>query len=352
MTPLEYYQQKIASGEILPDPQQEGVIQRFQALYEQLLTPPKSSWHWGRKKTLRGLYLWGSVGIGKTFLSDTFYYTLPFPQKRRLHFYAFMRQVHGELAALQGVKNPLKHIAKTWAEHTRVLCLDELVIHDIADALVLGNLLRALIDAGICLIFTANVPPDELYRHGLQRHLFLPTIAYLNQHLEVVQLSANEDYRANYASEKRYYRYPLTAENEASMAEDFAFFAKNNPSEFRPLTICQRPIRVRKYADGVVWFDFLDICGVPRSHEDYLAIVSQFHTILVSNLTIISAREHDLARSFIRFIDVLYDAKVRLIMTAAQPISQIYTEGPLLFEFARTASRLTQMQSPQWRSLP
>ncbi len=351
MTPLEYYQKKIAAGEILPDPQQYLVMARFDQLHQQLLAPSQRSfWPWCQKKPFRGLYLWGSVGIGKTFLVDTFYYTLPFPEKQRVHFYAFMRQIHEELRTLQGTKNPLRHIAQVWAKQTRVLCLDELIIHDIADALLLGNLLRALIDAGICVIFTANVPPDDLYRNGIQRHLFLPTIAYFKRHLDVIELNVAEDYRTNYGREKRYYHYPLTVENEARMAADFAFFSKGVSPIETPLIICHRKIRVKKYADGVAWFDFLDICNIPRSQEDYLAIVAQFHTILVSGLVAIAANNHDLARSFIRFIDVLYDAKTRLIITADQPIEQIYTAGPLLFEFARTRSRLTQMQGLQWGS--
>ncbi|HVV68486.1 MAG TPA: cell division protein ZapE [Gammaproteobacteria bacterium] len=349
MTPLEYYQKKIAAGEILEDRQQLTAIEKFEAIYTALLTEPQGFISQFRKKSPpRGLYLWGSVGIGKTFLMDTFYYCLPFEDKLRIHFYAFMREVHHELRALQGTKNPLQMIAKNWARKTRIICFDELIITDIADALLLGGLLQALFQQGICLIVTANVSPDDLYKNGLQRELFLPAIAEIKARLDVVHLQIVDDYRANYRNQTKYYWYPLTTKTLENMEQCFVGFSHGIALDFAPLLINNRSIRIKKQAGSVVWFDFMDICGIPRSHEDYLAITKKFDTILVSNLTKIGENDNDLARSFIRFIDVLYDAKTRLVIAAAQPIAEIYTSGQLLFEFARTCSRLTQMQSGEW----
>ncbi len=351
MTPFEYYQKKIATGEILNDPQQLAVIEKFQTIYKVLLQQPLGFISRFRKKhPPRGLYLWGSVGIGKTFLMDTFYYSLPFEEKQRIHFYAFMQEVHHQLRTLQGTKNPLQSIAKNWAQKTRVLCFDELIVNDIADALLLGGLFKALFEQGICLIITSNAPPDDLYKNGLQRELFLPAIAQIKTNLEVVHLQIIDDYRTYYGKHSDYYWYPLTTKTLENMEQSFLKFSQGALPKLTPLQINDRMIRVKKQADAIVWFDFMDICGIPRSQEDYLALTKQFHTILVSNLTRIGAHENDLARSFIRFIDVLYDNQIRLVIAAAQPIEQIYTSGQLLFEFARTRSRLTQMQSGDWLS--
>jgi cell division protein ZapE len=340
MTPLTYYHQKIASGEILPDAQQLAVMTQFEAIYQHLLLK-KPRW---RKTPIHGLYLWGNVGIGKTFLVDTFFYALPFDDKLRLHFYAFMQQVHADLKSLQGQKNPLKQIAKNLAARARVICLDELLVTDIGDAMVLGGLIQALLLAGICLVFTANVPPDDLYKNGLQRERFLPAIASMNWHLDVVHLQIVDDYRQRQQAHKKFYFYPCTVEAQKSMEECFRYFSQGVQPSVASLQILGREIKVIKQAEGVVWFDFLAICGKPRGQDDYLELVRQFHTILVSNLTAIAAENLDLARTFIKFVDVLYDAKIRLIIAAAQPIELIYPEGRLAFEFARTRSRLVEMQ--------
>lgn len=349
MSPLEYYQKKIASGEILPDPQQMVVMQRCETLYQQLLTE-RGGWlsRWRHKTPPRGLYLWGSVGIGKTFLLDTFYYCLPFTDKLRSHFYAFMRAVHAELQTLQGSKNPLQQLAKNWAEKARIICLDELLVHDIADAMVLGNLFTALFQQGVCLMFSANIAPDDLYHNGLQRELFLPAIAQIKAHTEVIHLCTSDDYRAHSDQSERFYWYPLTTAALTNLARCFAHYAEGQTVTDAPLSICHRDIAVIKRAETVVWFDFMAICGKPRSQEDYLALVQQFRMICISNVPAISPKDSDLARSFIRFIDVLYDAKVRLALAAALPIEQLYTAGDLIDEFARTRSRLLQMQSAQW----
>jgi cell division protein ZapE len=347
MNLLEHYQRTVASGEILEDSQQRSAIQKLQTICESLVAEKGFLSHFSNT-TPKGLYLWGSVGIGKTFLMDTFYHFLPFENKWRTHFLPFMHEVHAALYALQGIKNPLKEIAKRWSQKTRVICFDELVVNDVADALVLGGLLDAFFAHKICMIFTSNVAPDDLYKNGIQRDLFLPTIEKIKNYNEVVHLSVVDDYRTRYPGHAKHYWSPLTTTAQENMQQAFVLFSQGTTASTTPLVIYEREIPIKKAAGNVIWFDFLDICGVPRSQDDYLVIAQKFHTILISNLTPIRASENDLARSFIQLIDILYDAKVRLIISAALPIDQIYTEGKLLFEFNRTRSRLIQMQSESW----
>lgn len=349
MSPLEYYHKKIASGEILEDAQQLAVMQEFQQIYQQLLAPSSGFLQKIlKKKPQLGLYLWGEVGIGKTFLLDTFFYSLPFPEKLRIHFYAFMRSVQVELQELQGRKNPLQIIARNWAKKTGVICFDELIVTDIGDAMLLGELFTALFQQGVCLIFTSNVAPDDLYRNGIQREQFLPAIAQIKQHCRVIHVSIRKDYRSDFLPQAQYYWFPINQENLQKMRESFEWFAQGSLITSEPLTLCHRQVKVIKRSDKVIWFDFLVICGKPRSHEDYLALVEVYDAVFVSGLPVITAKERDLARSFIRFVDVLYDAKTRLVIVAAEAIERLYPEGDLAFEFNRSKSRLTQMQSKDW----
>ncbi len=342
-TPLTYYQQKLASGEILPEAQQLAVMQQFELIYQQLLQPKKKKWWWQKPARNAGIYLWGNVGIGKTFLVDTFYYALPFPDKLRMHFYSFMQEVHAELKILQGEKNPLKLLATKFAKRARVICLDELIVADIADAMVLGGLLQALLAEGICVTLTANVSPDDLYKHGLQRERFFPAIDSIKQHLRVIHLAIVDDYRERPRSQIP--PTPLVQRGELlSLEEYFDYFAQGVQPSFTPLHLYDREIQVVQRAGGVVWFEFLAICSKPRSQMDYLALVQQFHTILVSNIRPISAEDVDLARNFIKFVDVLYDARTRLIISPEVSLDSIYPRGRLAFEFKRTRSRLLEMR--------
>ncbi|MFT3742397.1 MAG: cell division protein ZapE [Gammaproteobacteria bacterium] len=337
MTLLELYQTKLSLGEISPDPIQAACVAQLEQLHQTLLHPHK-------RNLPKGLYLWGSVGIGKTFLMDLFYQSLPFPQKIRMHFYTFMSEIHQALHALQGTRDPLVHIGKAWAKKYQVICFDELIVTDIADAMVLGGLFEAFFHAGICLVFTTNVPPDDLYKNGIQRSRFLPAIAALKKHTEVIHLMSQQDYRAIalQKSQQAYYWYPVSVTSEAALEAYFQQCSEGIEIS-GTLEIAHRSIVVKKYANQVAWFDFMAICGIPRSFEDYLILVRQFPIIIVSNLRTITEQELDLARSFIRFIDVLYDHQTRLMISAEVLIEQIYPKGKLEFEFARTRSRLKQM---------
>ncbi len=295
----------------------------------------------------RGVYLWGGVGRGKSFLMDCFYNALPLRRKTRLHFHEFMREVHRELVELQGTVNPLDELGKRIAHRFRVICFDEFHVADITDAMILHRLLQALFDHGVGFVTTSNFRPDDLYPNGLHRDRILPAIALLNRNLEVVNVDHGVDYRRRTLEHLKLYHTPLGAEADAEMGRAFDELAEVH-DEDPVLHIEQREIRSRRKAGGVVWFDFRTLCGGPRSQNDYLEIATQFHTVLLSDVPYMPVNMASEARRFTWLIDVLYDRRVKLIMSAAVPPEALYTEGPLAHEFPRTVSRLNEMQSAQF----
>lgn len=331
--------------------QQQRAVEKLQRLYEALTLRQKPSLiknittAFSRKSSLKGLYLWGPVGAGKTFLMDVFYNSLPFANKIRIHFHKFMQQVHLALKQHEGKTNPLRAIAKQFAKQGRIICLDELMVTDIADAMLLAGLFKALIEENICLVFTSNLPPDDLYKNGLQRQRFLPAIELIKAHTEIVCIQSAVDYRQHTLDNSRLYWYPLDEVTYANLEHHFAKYSNNAVINTEPLFIFARNVPVQKRADGVVWFDFIDLCGIPRNQDDFLFLSEHFHTVLISNVVAITEQQRDLARSFIKLIDVLYDARTRLVIGASVAIDHLYDKGQLSFEFARTRSRLTQMQS-------
>ena len=349
MTPIEYYQEQIQNGFITVDPLQQIALQSLQRLYHDLVQESErrqgflSLFH--KSKSCRGVYLWGSVGIGKTFLMDCFYQTLPFPQKMRMHFHAFMQMVHNQLQKHQGEADPLQAIAKELASKTLVLCFDELFVSDITDAMILGRLFRALFSYGLTLVATTNVAPDDLYKNGLQRLNFLPVIAMLKQETEVVQIPSLIDYRLRHLQEAGVFYTPLDEKAAANMEKSFQAITQGQTIETGAIEVCNRSIKIIKRSDSVVWFDFADICYVPRSQADYLEIASRFKTVFVSQIPIIDASEKDTICLFIGLIDVLYDARVRLVFSAQESVELIYNRGFMIAEFTRTHSRLLEMQS-------
>lgn len=352
MTPLEFYHKKLASGEVLPDPQQEYIMQMFDVIHQKLIATHGKTNSFLNKlfkhSPVKGLYLWGSVGAGKTFLVDTFYHCLPFEEKLRIHFHKFMELVHERLGVLQGEKNPLTLLAKEFAAEYRVICFDELLVNDIADAMLLGGLFQALFAQGVCLFFTSNTAPDELYKNGLQRERFLPAIELIIKNTDIFNLKLAADYRLNYVKHAKFYWYPLTLEARNQLDRYFSEFSGQAAIDFAPIEIYGRMVPVKKKTTSVIWFDFMDLCNIPRSQRDYLFLAEKYPTILISNLTAIRQDQSDVARLFIELIDVLYDDHTRLIISASHPIEQLYTQGRMLNEFARTRSRLLQMQSSDW----
>lgn len=298
----------------------------------------------------QGVYMYGGVGRGKSFLMDCFFSAVPLKRKVRLHFHEFMREVHRELADLQGTVNPLDVLAKRMAKKYRLVCFDEFHIADITDAMILHRLLLALFENGVGFVTTSNFKPDDLYPNGLNRDRFLPAIALLNQNLVVMSVDNGTDYRLSTLEKLKLYHTPLGAGADAAMRDAFERLAETQ-DEDRILHIEARQIQTRRKAGGLVWFDFKTLCGGPRSQNDYLEIASQFHTVFLSDVPYMPVRMASEARRFTWLIDVLYDRRVKLIISAAVPPEGLYTDGPLAHEFPRTVSRLNEMQSSEYLAL-
>jgi cell division protein ZapE len=296
------------------------------------------------------VYLWGAVGRGKSFLMDSFYLCLPLVRKRRVHFHHFMREIHREMNLLKGVEDPIAEAAARSARRYRLICFDEFHVADITDAMILHRLLDALFDNGVGFVTTSNFKPDDLYPDGLHRDRILAAIDLLNDKLEVISVDNGIDYRRRTMEQVKLYHTPLGPEADAQMNEAFTRLAESH-DEDPVLHIEAREIRARRKAGGVVWFDFKTLCGGPRSQNDYLEIATQFHTVLLSDVPYMPVRMASEARRFTWLVDVLYDRRVKLIMSAQTPPEALYTEGPLAHEFPRTVSRLNEMQSAEFLGL-
>jgi len=298
----------------------------------------------------RGVYLYGGVGRGKSFLMDCFYASVPLVRKTRLHFHEFMREVHRELADLQGTVNPLDVLGQRIAKRFRLICFDEFHVADITDAMILYRLLKALFDNGVGFVTTSNFKPDDLYPNGLHRDRILPAIALLKLHLEVLNVDNGTDYRRLTLEQLSLYHTPLDEQAARAMEHAFNRLAET-PDEDPVLNIESRRIHALRKAGGLVWFDFKTLCGGPRSQNDYLEIASQFHTVLLSEVPHMPVRMASEARRFTWLVDVLYDRRVKLIISAQVAPEGLYTEGPLAHEFPRTVSRLKEMQSAAFLAL-
>lgn len=295
----------------------------------------------------RGVYMFGGVGRGKSFLMDCFYKAVPIERKTRLHFHEFMREVHRQLRDLQGTVNPLDELGKRVAQRYKLICFDEFHVADITDAMILHRLLVAMFKHGIGFVTTSNFKPDDLYPNGLHRDRILPAIELLNAHLEVVNVDHGKDYRMSTLEQAHLYHTPLTHQANLMMSATFDRLAECADQE-ASLHIESRRIDALRRAGGVVWFDFKNICGGPRSQNDYLEIAAQFHTVFLSNVPQMSAAMASEARRFTWLIDVLYDRHVKLVLSAEVSPEYLYTQGPLAHEFPRTVSRLQEMQSSEY----
>lgn len=355
MTPLHYYQQQLASGLIEKDPQQLEVMHDLQRIYTQLLKRESARQQFlaqlvrtiKSSNPINGLYLWGSVGVGKTFMMDIFFHCLPI-NKLRLHFHQFMQRTHDELTRLQGQKNPLDIFAKQLAKEAKILCFDEFFVSNIADAMILGGLLKALFNNGICLVTSSNVKPDDLYKNGIQRENFLPAINLIKKHTTVFHMISHHDYRLEHITQAGVYFTPLGAEAEQNMEKSFQHFSNHKSGIDGAIEIYGRAVKIRKQAGDTIWFDFLDICGIPRSQKDYLYLAKHYRTVLISNIPVIQREQNNLITAFINLIDVFYDARIKLVISAATHAEGLYPEGRMRFAFARAQSRLIEMQSADY----
>jgi cell division protein ZapE len=299
----------------------------------------------------RGVYLWGGVGRGKSFLMDAFFAAVPLLRKTRIHFHEFMRGVHRDLDELKGTPDPLDAVAARIARRARLICFDEFHISDIADAMILHRLLARLFDLRVGLVLTSNTPPDGLYPDGLHRDRLLPAIALLEERLDIVQVDAGIDYRRRTYATTDLYLTPADARAEAALKATFERVAEADDDD-PVLEIEARRLRAKRRAGGVVWFDFDTLCGGPRSQNDYLELAARFHTVLVSGVPAMSAGQAAEARRFTWLVDVLYDHRVKLALSAAVPPAALYTHGALAHEFVRTASRLNEMQFHEYLDAP
>ena len=334
----------------------------MQRLYDELCHPEKKlTWRvklqstFGkgmRKPSIQGLYFWGGVGRGKTYLVDTFYECLPFERKLRIHFHRFMHRVHQELKGLEGQSDPLRIIAQTFAKETRVICFDEFFVSDITDAMILGTLMEELFGHGIVLVATSNIIPDELYRNGLQRSRFLPAIELINQNTRIVNVDSGVDYRLRTLEQAEIYHFPLDKSALDNLHLYFKQLAPEVGTSAQDIEIEGRMIPTLHYADGVVMFEFRALCDGPRSQRDYMEISRCYHTVLLCNVEQMAQSSDDIARRFIAMVDEFYERNVKLIISAEVALEELYSEGQLSFEFRRCISRLKEMQSHDYLATP
>lgn len=297
----------------------------------------------------KGVYMYGGVGRGKSFIMDCFFQAVPLERKTRLHFHEFMREVHRQLHELKGVADPLELLAKRMSRRHRLICFDEFHVADVTDAMILHRLLDAMFRNRMSIVSTSNFHPDGLYPNGLHRDRILPAIELLKDHLQVINVDSGTDYRRRTLELANLYLTPLDEQAHARMTEVFGKLAET-ADEDPSLNIEHRVLKAQRRAGGVVWFDFNTLCGGPRSQNDYLELATQFHTILLSDVPHMPVRLASEARRFTWLVDVLYDRRVKLVISAAVPPEQLYTEGPLAHEFPRTVSRLNEMQSKEYLS--
>ena len=357
----EIYERQIAERGFRADPAQRALVGRLEALRSRLIAAHHSRdslggrllraiGHRGAPPGERGLYVWGPVGRGKTWLMDLFFQSLPFPERRRRrrHFHRFMHDVHAQLKTLRQVEAPLETVAERLAAEVRVLCFDELFVTDIADAMILGGLFGALFRRGVTLVATSNVPPGDLYRDGLQRQRFLPAIELIERHVEVVAAGGDRDYRLRQLTQAGTYLPAADHNTDVRLRALFAELSDHDDASDGEVEIEGRLIPVVRQSERAVWFEFEALCGGPRSQDDYIEIARDYQSVVISNVPVMDTLHEDAARRFIALIDELYDRCVKLVVSAAATPGQLYRGERLLMEFQRTVSRLTEMQSEEY----
>ena len=355
MTPGERYRDELARGVLLPDPAQAALVEELDRVHRSLL-----AWRdagllarlarrfGGGSEPVRGLYVWGGVGRGKTHLVDLFYRASGLDPKLRIHFHRFMQHVHGELNALPDREDPLEIVAARIAKRARVLCFDEFHVSDITDAMILGRLLAGLFERGTTLVATSNIEPSRLYADGLQRERFLPAIDLIERHTKVVRLESGADYRLRALERARTWYSPLGPDADRGLAECFGALAPEDAVDCGALTILGRSVSSVRHAEGIAWFDFETLCGGPRSVADYIEIARDFHSVILSGVPVLDDERRDPVRRFIHLVDELYERNVNLIVSAAAPPDGLYRGRRLAEPFERTRSRLVEMRSTDY----
>jgi len=353
---IDAYNALLAARGYKADSAQLRAVERLQELYTDLLAFKAK-----RRSALRKLifnpdlpksvYLWGGVGRGKSFIMDSFFDAVPYKRKRRVHFHAFMQSIHAQLRLAKDEEDPLAHVAESIAEKTRLLCFDEFHVSDIADAMILGRLLEALFERGVVFVMTSNYPPDGLYPNGLQRQNFIPTIKLMKERFDVIEVDHGTDYRLRSLERMNTFIVPGGAEADSKLAAHFGEIAGTvgKPGE---IDLLGRKVKARRQAPGILWFDFQTLCGGMRSQNDYLEIAREHHTVLLSDVPVMTRAQGNEARRFTWLVDVLYDARVKFIVSAAAEAPELYREGPNAQEFPRTVSRLIEMRTREYLAEP
>ena len=356
-SPLTWYQAASQQAAFIRDAAQARAIEHLDRLWTELMMfKRKRNRFLGRSlrspQLPKGLYFYGGVGRGKSFLMDAFYGCLPYRRKRRVHFHAFMAEIHQRLRGLKSEANPLKAVAAEIAKETRVLCFDEFHVSDIADAMILGRLLENLFNEGVVLVATSNYAPSELYPQGQNRSSFLPTIALIEEKLTILNVDGGEDYRHRTLTAAEVFYIPANDENERKLTDLFTQVTAGQAERPSEIEIHGRMLRCKKRTDKAIWFDFRMLCFGPRSQADYLYLSEHYEMIFVSGIEKLSQAERAEARRLTWLIDVMYDYRVKFCATCDVPVGEIYVEGDFAQEFVRTASRLTEMQSQEYLNLP
>ncbi|RPE04576.1 cell division protein ZapE [Candidatus Pantoea deserta] len=368
-SPLARYEQALSQGDFKPDDVQREAITRLDAVQQALISrqpdvPASGKGLFGRLSRLmgkeknetqapvRGLYMWGGVGRGKTWVMDLFFQSIPGNRKLRLHFHRFMLRVHEELTQLQGQSDPLLTIADRFKAETDILCFDEFFVSDITDAMLLGTLMEALFARGITLVATSNIPPDELYRNGLQRARFLPAIAQIKQHCDIMNVDAGIDYRLRTLTSAHLWNAPLNEATHAEMERMFKALAGSARDDAPVLEINHRQMPTLGVSEGVLAIDFLTLCGEGRSQHDYIELSRRFHSVLLYDVPVMIYKTEDQARRFLALVDEFYERHVKLVVAAETSLFEIYQGTRLKFEYQRCLSRLQEMQSEEYLRLP
>ncbi|WP_336956385.1 cell division protein ZapE [Serratia sp. KG1D] len=369
LSPLSRYQQALEAGEYQADEVQRRAVTQLDRIYQALLQKPAASAPAGGlrgklsrllgkggetapQRPVQGLYMWGGVGRGKTWLMDMFFHSLPGARKMRLHFHRFMLRVHEELTELQGRENPLDIVADGFKAETDVLCFDEFFVSDITDAMLLATLLQALFARGITLVATSNIPPDDLYRNGLQRARFLPAIDLINEYCDVMNVDAGIDYRLRTLTQAHLYLTPLNDQTREALDRMFVKLAGKAGEDAPVLQINHRPLQAIRSVDGVLAVDFHTLCEEARSQLDYIALSRLYHSVILYNVRVMGPLKENTARRFLALVDEFYERHIKLVIGAEASMFEIYQGGQLKFEFQRCLSRLQEMQSEEYLKLP
>ena len=353
--PSQRYAQGVARGDWLDDPAQHAALRELDRIHAALAAPDATGLLGRllgkRPPAPRGLYLWGGVGRGKTFLIDLFHEGLPTPHKRRTHFHRFMRSVHEQLRVHAGQRDPMGLVAREWGAKLRVLVLDEFFVTDIGDAMLLARLLERLFAEGVVLVTSSNIAPSGLYKDGLQRARFLPAIALIERECTVLHLDSPQDYRLRALTRSPVYRQPLDDQSDAWLERRWHELGGDDAHRDAGIILEGRRIPVRARTEGMAWFDYAALCEGPRAAADYIEIAREFHTVLLGGIPVMDAHRDDAARRFVTLVDELYDRNVNLVCSADAPPTGLYTGERLAGAFERTASRLVEMRSAEYLAL-